>query len=30
MILIIAFMPMVLLMRPPRIVPGQMIHPVGE
>jgi DHA2 family multidrug resistance protein len=30
MILIIAFMPMVLLMRPPRVAPGEQVHPVGE
>jgi len=30
MILIIAFMPMVLLMRPPRNARGEQVHPVGE
>jgi hypothetical protein len=30
MILLIAFLPMVLLMRPPRTTPGEQVHPVGE
>lgn len=30
MLLLVAFMPLILLMKPPKGPPGQMVHPVGE
>lgn len=30
MLLLVAFMPLILLMKPPKGAPGEMVHPVGE